>query len=155
MALDLVPEREISPKPMLEVQFDLSSAISAETTNKPRTVEWYRANGQVVRESNEAIRTLPIDPRAGVDPERQQQLDLMATALLANHDHNGIDFRDLGDILNTIAKRTDLTELEKANVWDRAVDGVDQHQVEWRRDGANPFALNINRTWRIASSCKP
>jgi hypothetical protein len=157
---DGLPEIPPTPNRLIEpfnpVQLDTPAANAAIRDMKgaqgsnPGVVEWRRANGELVQEANEPIKSLPFDPRADVDPERQQQLDLLASTLLANHNHNGVSFKDFGDILNTLAKSNDVTDREKANVWDSVVLDVDQKKVEWRNDGANPFALNINRTWRVA-----
>jgi hypothetical protein len=113
-------------------------------------VEWQRANGETVREPNEPVTSLPFDARAGVDPERQQQLDATADSLVQSHNHDGFNFHDFGDMLETIAKRNDFTEKEKVNVWDKIVSEVHDTNAKWNGDGANPFTLNINRTWRNA-----
>jgi hypothetical protein len=117
----------------------------------PKTVTWYRADGTPVVEINEKITQLPLDSRLGVDPERQKQLDSTAEQLLKSHtEGKPINFNDIGQILEAIAKNSNLTEKEKANVWHTIADHVNDRSTTWSKDGANPFVLNSNRTWRIA-----
>ncbi len=128
-----------------------SSSRTDVKSDSPTTVTWHRASGEAVVEKHENITKLPIDPREGVDPERQRQLDSLAGNLLTSHKgNNGVDFKGFGNILQAIGKDSSLTEKEKINVSDTIVKDVNEKKVPWDKEGANPFTLNNNRTWRVA-----
>ncbi|MBI5173353.1 MAG: hypothetical protein SFV17_12755 [Candidatus Obscuribacter sp.] len=84
-----------------------------------------RHQGQEYRFEDKPITTIPFDSGAGLESWRKKQIEQRSDKIIEEYAPRGAfnskgtyDFKEFGDTLTRISKMTDLTEQEKAYLWD-------------------------------------
>lgn len=84
-----------------------------------------RHQGREYRFEDKPITTIPFDSGAGLETWRKRQIEQRSDKIIEEYAPRGAfnskgsyDFKEFGDTLTRISKMTDLTEQEKAYLWD-------------------------------------
>ncbi len=100
-------------------------------TNSGQTRDFVvaRHNGQEYRFEDKPMTTLPFDSAAGLEPWRKRQIEQRSDRIIDEYAPKGAfnskgtyDFNEFGETLTRISKMTDLTEQEKAYLWDNIME---------------------------------
>ncbi len=101
----------------------LKTALSSNSSEA--CMKEFDAGGGLEICESEKVTSLPVD-FSGISEERRTELDSRATKLIEKYstgetpdgdDDEELSFHDISDIMQDIAKMSDLTEVEKCRVW--------------------------------------